>query len=353
MIFYMYGFDGKDPDGSMGELKGRGFTAVVAGSFDERALEALYKHDLDGYCCFGAFPLSATAGEEAFLSKDIDFMPRRWFSSGCPNEKILWERGFERAIGSLKKEGLKGVFSDGARFASFASGEDIMSFFTCFCERCEKKAEALGMDFHRMRREAQKALDVLNARGDFKEFMSVMDGDWMEFRSRCTEQYFEEMGRRIKEKNRNNKWGAFVFTPSLAPFVGQSQRVGKSLDIYAPMIYRKYPFDRGPACLDHEWHALLSRLGCVDGIEKYTGYELPESRDILKEGFSVSAVGLETGKAVELMGDGDRVMPIIYLEDENLKDCIREVHGAKAGGCGFFVYKKEHIKYLPDLDPFL
>lgn len=352
MFFYMYGFDTDKPDESMGELKRRGFDAVVAGSFNEKALEALYKYGLDGYGCYGAFPCTGRQEDKSYLAKDHEDLPRLWFSSGCPNEKHLWDRGFKKAENFLKTPGLKGVFSDGARFASFASSEGIESFFTCFCERCAKKAAELGFDFQKMKKEASKASDILLNRGSFDSFSLIVSSEWMKFRRICITEYFETVRQKIKDFNKDLVSGGFVFTPSLSPFTGQDKEAVRTLDIYAPMVYRKYPYENGPACLNHEWHAVLSRTAEYTGTKVFIDYDFSKTDSIRKEGFPPEIIGTETEKAVDLMGNPKKVMPIIQLEDDKLSESIRAVYDAKAGGCGFFAYKIEHMRFLPDLEPF-
>src|SRR5690606_25988695 len=83
-----------------------------------------------------------------------------WFHSNCPSQPEVQERHLEKVTELARIPGIKGVFVDGARFASPASGIDAC--FTCFCDRCRTRAEGFGLDFERMRRDVAALYDGLH-----------------------------------------------------------------------------------------------------------------------------------------------------------------------------------------------
>ncbi|NLT16714.1 MAG: hypothetical protein GXY11_03705, partial [Clostridiales bacterium] len=266
MYYYMFGMDPDDPESCAADLAARGFGGVVLSAATESALEAARRHGLDVYLCFGAFSLRSDAVDGASLALDANGIPRKWFSSGCPNDTGLAEFRLEQVCRAAGKPGIRGIFVDGARFASPASPEGFDAFWTCFCPRCVRRAGDMGMDAGAMEKGVRALIRFMeHGEGALEQCLSGI-AEWLRFRKRCVGEYFARFGTAVREVRPDLAAGAFVFAPSLWALVGQDAATVSRLDIVAPMIYRRYPHRQGPACLNHEWAALLGALTARSGI---------------------------------------------------------------------------------------
>jgi hypothetical protein len=87
-----------------------------------------------------------------------------------------------------------------------------------------------------------------------------------------------------------------------------------------------------------------SLLHALTGLDM-TGFDDPDS--IREIGFSPAAVGSETRKARELIGDAGRLIPIIQLADDSLEESMQQAasgggDGADcADGVNFFAYQDD------------
>ncbi|HML49557.1 MAG TPA: hypothetical protein PKE04_22700, partial [Clostridia bacterium] len=248
MFAYMFGMDLDQPDACARTLKARGIGAVVATPTPAVA-EACARHGLALYACAGALSIAGRADIKPCL--DVYGQPRVWFGSGCPNDPALLETRLEQAERLAKTPGLAGIFLDGARFASPASAEGPEAFYTCFCPHCAEQAEALGLDWSR----TGEGLRRFAAGED-----ALPPAAWLAFRSRCAGQVMARFRETFRAANPDLKLGAFVFAASLGGLVGQTAQACAGFDILAPMLYRRYPAKHGPACLNHEYAALLRLL---------------------------------------------------------------------------------------------
>ena len=245
--------------------------------------------------------------DEASLAHDVDGIPRVWFSSGCPNDPGLAESRLEQACRAAGKPGLRGIFVDGARFASPASPEGFDAFWTCFCPRCVRKAGDMGMDAGAMEK-AVRAMIRFIERGE--GVLSNACRGWptgSAFGNGASVNTSRASGR-PSESRSDLAAGAFVFTPSLRALVGQDAETVSGLDIVAPMIYRRYPHKNGPSCLDHEWAALLGAITARSGISFETARaamrllsDIPiaaqSAAQLPKEGFPPQVLESETAAA--------------------------------------------------------
>jgi len=243
---FIFGFDGSRPGECARELRERGIDAVIVGGADAPTLDALRKHGLGLYLCYGAHGLGGVSDARAHSALDAEGEPAAWFSSGCPNDEALIGVHLDAVIDRAREmEDVRGVFVDGARFASFASAEGPDGFFSCFCPRCMEKMDAMGLDAEEIRLSVRRLKrDRLVREGDFA-FLRA----WFSFRESCVKRYMERFAERVHAVRSDLKACAFVFAPSLAHFVGQTEAALGALDVVSPMLYRAYPHADGPACL--------------------------------------------------------------------------------------------------------
>ncbi len=363
--YWMHGFRG-EPKATAKALKAAGFDVVVAGG--AAVIEAVNAAGMRSWLCGGAFGLGgkSKAGDR-YKAVDITGRPQVWFSSGCPNSQVLRDGNLKSYEKMAATPGIAGILVDGCRFASPASG--MGPFFTCFCETCRKKAGGLGFDFDRIQRDVRALYDSLTGKASAKrsgraawletpvgvvEYLVTHPGvlDWLRFRRTCATEHFRAIGKIIH--GAKLRMGVYIFTPSLAPLVGQSYvELRTFVDVFAPMIYRNYPKRPGPACLNWELTILPEELGLAGNpaekqamglILAWTGLaEIVSARTIkdVRAALPPEAVGHQTAMARALIGRGKELAPIIYINDPLMEQTADGVRRNGADGVNFFVFQKE------------
>lgn len=344
MYRYIYGFDRNDPIACAKNLYKKGIRAVVTAPSGASYAPIFSDEGIDLYLCYGAHGLGNDHSGKR-ICKDASGTERIWFSSGCPNDISLAEANMNAALDALNP-GIKGIFVDGARFASFASSEGTDAFFTCFCPECMEKMADMGMDPEKIRASVSE-LKQKRISPDTIPYLS----DWLRFRSACVKAYMDNFVRRVHAIGSEFKAGAFIFEPLLAPFVGQTAEACASLDIIAPMLYRNYPHETGPACMGHEWAAFVGMFGeAVPKLLNIAGVDnaLPAGADseaLLSRGFTPEAVGSRVAVSKKNLKQGQSLWPILQIEDERLCDTEGEACSGGADAVGYFMYGQSE---LPD-----
>ncbi len=356
---WMHGISSEDPEACLGHLADLGFSAVVLGSNKEQ-IAASKAVGLDTYACTGTFGRSKEFQDEGHLALDVEGTPREWFGSTCPNEKGVRRANLanvERVMGETEADGL---LLDGCRFGSPASG--LGAFFTCFCHRCQSKAGELGYDFQRMKKHARQVYRTLvdgrlgRQAPDMNPFslMSMIASlpgiaDWMSFRAECIIEHWTNVSELVRGSGA--KMGGYIFTPCLSGLVGQRypSLVGL-LDIASPMIYRNYPDDPGPACINKEAGMLCSYLqrgGLDDGdaarvVTAFLGMsEEGKTCSEIDHEVTLESIELELRRTSEFLKGGPKLVPILYLGDEQVESSIQAAESIGLDGVNFFVYKDE------------
>lgn len=291
------------------------------------------------YLACGAFSLGSNRGDESFHARDINGSPQVWFGSGCPNDKRLISSSLEKVSKLCETPDIEGIIIDGARFSSLCSGPRN-SFYTCFCGNCEREAERLSFDFEKMKRGAKSLYDKAPDKDAIEE--------WLRFRSACVTGYLGEFSRIVR--SRGLEAGAFLFSPSIAPLVGQNYRdLSPLLDIVSPMVYRAYKQKEGPACLNHELAAAADEFNFVSlrELSDLFGVDLTvfcSPADILS-GLSTETAVSECERARDLSTDS-RAMPILDLNDSEIKSIISMLRERDFKEISLFLYNKDYISNL-------
>jgi len=342
MDFWMHGLGG-DPDQNAKKLKKSGFSAVIG---DSSAIDAARGVGLDCYLCTGAYGYGAF-NNEGYLSLDVNGDRRLWFGSACPTNAEVRSKNISDIKTMAASKNIKGVLIDGARFASPASADNAEAFFTCFCGNCMEKATGYGYDAARMQKSAFELYRLYKGDGNSSAFVERhLAGlmDWFAFRRIATTEHLLNFVDAVKSANADMIAGIYIFTPSLSFLVGQNYSdLAKRMDIISPMIYRKYKSDDGPACLNHETTAIFNILrGVLKDAKKtrallsaLTGVNVDEH--IKETGFPPETVGAEVKKAAGLAG-GEKIIPIILLDDDRLRESIKSCADAGARTVSFFTY---------------
>lgn len=311
MRYYKFGLDA-----DARSLAERGFSAVVC-SPDARSIQAVTDAGMRAYACFGAFSLHD--GDRECV--DVDGNARVWFASGCPNDSIAGKRRANQLRSLAETKGLSGILIDGARFASPASQEGVKSLFTCFCPACRAKMREWGMNPEQMR------IEVSQFRSGER---AMPPAEWLAFRAQSVREALNAFRKIVKGVRNDLAFGAFVFPHSLGALVGQTDEALESLDIIAPMLYRRYRQLHGPATLNHEYAALVSAIGKAR-TARLTGIEPPEN--VLEVGFPPEIIESETRKA---RLPGKILAPILQYDDPELQKSIQAAIRGGADAVGFF-----------------
>ena len=349
MRHFMFGIDDKNPERCAAALRAQKIDAIVLGNADERTEKALADNGIELYLCYGAHGAGDEFADETHLACDPAGTTVRWFGSGCPNDGEIIAARLNAVLEKAKKlRTLKGIFVDGARFASFASVEGAESFFSCFCPRCMAKMEKMGMDAERIRVAAARLKETRCVAKEDRTFLR----DWFAFREACVKEYMERFAAAVHALPGGLQAGAFVFAPSLGAYVGQTERACAPLDIVSHMLYRAYPHAEGPACLGHEWAGALNLFGydtmralaeCADPAKiEMTPRETPEK--LLPEGFASARIGEEIAAA--RAGIKGRLLPILQIEDDDLRISAEHAIRAGAEGIGYFAHSLAPEKQL-------
>ena len=321
----------------------QGFDSVTVGADEtEESVRPALDAGLRVWSCRAAFSVRHLPDGEAepLLARDVDSAPKRWFGSGCPNQPVLREAHLAHVRRVAASGAFTGFMLDGIRFASPNAGD---GFLTCFCDRCRHVSQALGLDFQEMRLDvlalrdgrliAPVAIQSLDA---LRELFERHPGlrSWLKLRAASVIEHVHEVRRVVDDVNRSRssesrfQLGAYLFFPSLAPFVGQSYAaLSPLLDVVSPMLYRT--FTGGDACLTDEWATLAAR-----GL-------LPRHGP-----FTPTEVDAEVARARAVTPSPPALVPILQLADERLEETIHSTQSANPDGLDFFVFRTGHEEYV-------
>jgi hypothetical protein len=219
----------------------------------------------------------------------------------CPNNPVARQRTLDHLGRMLDSYPFDGIFLDKMRFPSPANGSDEM--ISCFCSHCRRLATEVGVD-----------LDAVASLFDRQEFAndlawhsprridapawsySLIDdrsllARFMRFRCDSITRLVAEV--RAEMHRRGRKLALDLFSPSLAPLVGQDYSALAKLAAWVkPMVYRKA---LGPSSLRLEVPALIDNLAALTGaattdIDRWCADHL--------EGFDASSLQMIRATAV-------------------------------------------------------
>lgn len=337
-------------------LADQGFGVIVAGG-DPATVEACAECGVTLYLCSGAYGKGNFPDE--FLSLDVNGDQQVWFGSTCPNRPTVREANLEGIARMAATEGIAGVYIDGCRFGSPASG--LEAFFTCFCPVCEDKAARLGYDFARMKSDATALYRMIKGIGPGTAWKNVGQTpsmllhflvnhpgilEWLRFREACTTEHLRNVRATIKGVRNDLLFAIYIFTPCLSPLVGQNYAALSNgvIDLFSPMIYRNFPPPDGPACLNRELYDITGWFHgeepeILNVLTRFFGVSAP-TRQEMGEALSTDMVRDETRRARSLIGAHTPLVPIIYLDDPCIEASIQAAFDGGADGVSFFVYQE-------------
>jgi len=357
MKLYVHGLPKDNPEDHLKLLKDEGCDAVVLGLAQTDAAEKAKALGLDVFACSGVFSHKYFDDDE-LLAVDIEGNRQLWFNSDCPNQNRVRDKHLDAVYQNGRREQLSGIFLDGIRFASMASG--FMPFLTCFCDVCRWKAEHMGYDFSRMKSGARGVRAIVTRPGPRRprglmELLTLpMDWggviQWLEFRRDCILEHVRQVYDTLKQADQRKALCAYTFVPSFAPLVGQDYRSWADvIDTFSPMTYR---YGEGPSCLTAELALMTKEIreqGAFDEAEACAllfdlcGYDVapPKTLEALGKTVDPQLMGIETERAKALIGDRAELIPIIRIHDDLQEECVKQVLDAGADGISLFVFRDE------------
>ncbi|TVR55545.1 MAG: hypothetical protein EA426_15190 [Spirochaetaceae bacterium] len=361
MKYWMHGIT--DADSHARQLAAAGFVSVVVRwASDARIVREV---GMDAWLCGSGFPL--IRDDDSIKAVGLDGQPHVWFNSASPCAQEVREVSLENYRRMAESDGVTGILIDGCRFASPASGSE--AFLTDFSPHAERRAEELGFDFTSMRRDLGHAWSVLQrafsppagrptaASGvpiarvveAIGEYPGVLE--WLRFRRTCVSEQFRAIAEIVH--GAGMQCGAYVFSPSIAPLVGQNYaELAGIMDVVSPMVYRIYPKAPGIAALNHEVAAMIDALVPPDSESRpavsaildalgYRGLAVEPTAGSVRDGLSVPVVGLECSRARAALGTDATLVPIIQLDDPDLRGAIREVESSGSDAVNFFKFAED------------
>lgn len=353
MARWMFGAGDETARAQMLEL---GFSIVT----DNRA--DLKPDNLSGMAlwrCLPAFSRRYVQNPDEHLALDPTGVPHKWFGSVCPTLPEAQEGNLAHARRAAAEEGISGILIDGCRFSSPASGAGLDSFFTCFCPRCKAKMRELGLDAERITASVS-ALQRL-CRGEGAQVDAEGIRQWLDFRRAVVSEHIRAFVRAVKEVNPALPVGIYAFSPAMAIWVGQDYAALKDagIDLFAPMIYRHWKDEDGPACLNVEVAAIarglersLSPEQVRQVLEQACGIPMPgeTAQEIFDRGFGPETVKLEVERVRAAVGDAP-LWPILQLADEKLAESEAAALEGGADGVAFFAWNEQGADWLKQLAP--
>ena len=365
MKYWMHGIT--DANSHAHRLAAAGFVSVVVRSASDA--RAVREAGMDAWLCGSGFPL--IRDDDSIKAVGLDGLPHVWFNSASPCAREVREASLEKYRRMAESDGVAGILIDGCRFASPASGP--AAFLTDFSPHAESRAEELGFDFASMRNDLGHAwsalrsalsapgrpsderqtpdpsIPILRVVEALGEYPGVLE--WLRFRRTCASDHFRAIAEIVHAAGK--QCGAYVFSPSIAPIVGQNYAdLARIMDVVSPMVYRAYPKAPGIAALNHEVAAIIEALVPSDAESSsavlaildalgYRGLVTGPTAASVRNGLAVPIVGLECARARAALGDDAILVPIIQLDDPDLHAAIREVDAAGVDAVNFFRFAED------------
>jgi len=293
-----------------------------------------------------------------------------WSDSGCPNNPGIKNSSIEWIEKTASKFDIDGIILDGIRFPSPANGLNV--FLSCFCEYCHNAAKEHAMDLKEIRNGLKNILKdidkfvfgILTPIDMLHHLVSHRAAfDWLIFKCQTIETYLQIVRQKIMDLGMDLDLGVALFTPSLAPLVGQDyQKIAAHVDLIQPMAYHR---GKGPACINHELACLT--LSLPSNREKQEVLEalyriiwqkdlnFPKKLDLLqKSGLPPEIISIEINRAIHLIQRAKIILnPIVFIEeatDQELIELIRIINRHKTNGLSLFAYSARLADTKIDLE---
>lgn len=194
------------------------------------------------------------------------------FQQACPNNPLAVSTALQHLERLMNAYNFDGVFIDKIRYPSPANG--FNELFTCFCQHCTVKAAQYDLDLQEVKfrlrdvNSLRKSLQVesFSREKAWQDQLTVIHPilqRFMNFRMASINRVLIDINFMLKKIDK--KLALDVFSPSLAPLVGQDFEFMSTIAEWVkPMIYR---FGHGPSSLRSEIQALVNGLSAYLGLE--------------------------------------------------------------------------------------
>lgn len=349
---WFHGLLCEDAAESAATLSQLGVRRLVHGRSTEE-VSATRAAGLEPWVCLGAF---STSREDTHLHcRSLDGEPRYWFGSGCPSNPAVRRHLLDR-VREAAGWWPAGILLDGIRFASPYEGAD--TFLTCTCRWCTAAAADRGISMGQVvpaLREARRRLAAVTdgivgavATGPASptDLLALLAGNepllqWLRYRTEIICDAVAEVRAVLEDCAPGTRLGAYAFTPSLAPLVGQDyRRLGALLDVIAPMIYR---LGDGPACPAPEVRGLASLAeNAGPSVREAAALSLlglaPAGRPGIQKGpeLAMDAVGIEVRRSRSRLGGRAELVPVLWLDDPDITSSVAAAMSGYPEGISFY-----------------
>jgi len=261
-------------DENLKQVKKLGISAVFA-PLKDKLPKKVKKHALKFYSVKWTFK-ALEPGNTAYLIKTLSGKRVAWGfkQTGCPNNLNVLDYALKEITHHITNNPeAAGLVLDATRFPSPLEG--LETYFSCFCKHCQNQAEKHGINLEEVRltlknllkrermQKFENFLKETNYQTSLTFFLDFLHNypdvyKWLEFKEKTVTEKTKLIYENIKNIKCSLEVGHFLFTPSLAPLVGQNYRqISKYADFITPMIYTT---GDNLACIDGEIRGLINIL---------------------------------------------------------------------------------------------
>jgi len=330
-------------------------------------VNASQRTSIRSYAWIQTFHLAPAIREHPEIAM-VDINGHRLSNWACPSNPLVVEYNLSLIEDLLSQYELSGIFIDRFRFPSPYDG--LESFFTCFCEHCQRRADEIGIGYPRCQDHVRAALEWLTSVSG--QELNVLDEvgvgngtsmlqsslrlpgllDWLVFRQQVITDYVRKVASLLRHKFPDRELGLDIWAPSYAWALGQDWKSLEPLvDWIKPILY---PLAAGPASLAGELVSLVS--GCRQLNPKIPsqtllrilcrlfGFEFPETATFEK----ISTLGLpdevyrlEMKRARAIINQRKPLYagcPIIDKGPDDIAGRIQAVAATDADGIFYYCY---------------
>lgn len=274
---------------------------------------------------------------------------RFWANSGCPNNPAVQRYALKRIETIARRNDIDGIILDGVRFPSPGSGG--RPFSGCFCSHCIELATKIGYDVELMKVSIKRLIrGELSQRLPLEELGYAGINQWLSLRSQSITRFIAQVNRLVKGISRRIILSAALFSPSLAPLVGQDlASLEDIIDLPQLMVYHK---GQGPACVNYESFKFAQLVSPTPKLQRRTIeglIGLKPRPNLVRRGFEADLVRIELKKASKLLRNFRETLPILYILNSDRREIARLTKTALGAGpvsLAYFAYTRKNHNAL-------
>lgn len=243
---------------------------IMGWGIDSEAYEQVgdYTHE-QGKEFFLWLPVFAELEDVADAESSIDYRGEKMcgvsvqkgenFLFGCPRSQINLNLPESIVEEHFNVDVIDGLLLDKVRYASFGNG--FASALGCFCDKCRKGYESMGVDMDKLLwtfKHADRSVFLPNSLDGMKyTFNDSIIHKYFTARAKTMTQALDTVSKSFRNKGFSIAYDTFA--PFAAYYVGQDiKAMAKQADFIKPMLYRE---SRSPAGMSYEYQSLVNELG--------------------------------------------------------------------------------------------